>query len=146
MENDRDNGEAQYSYFIDMDWYREQGRSFPLLATSRLCPSSQKKKIPKSETALLNTIKQCCSKWEGFFNPNTPLVELIFRLFLANGNKPLTLEQIQNKLQQRLTDTSGFRDLSIERLKRVIDSDNYYGLRPTTLEGVEEPNAEPQSS
>jgi hypothetical protein len=129
-----------------MNWYQEQGRSFPLLATSRLCPSSQKKKIPKSETALLNTIRQCCSKWEGFFDPNTPLLELIFRLFLANGNSPLSLQEIKDKLQQRLSDTSGPRDLSIHKLKRIIDYDCYYGLRPTTLPGVEEPNAEPQSS
>jgi hypothetical protein len=144
-ENDRDNGEAQCRYCIDLDWYREQGRSFPLLATSRLCPSSQKKKIPKSETALLNTIKQCCSKWEGFFSPNTPLLELVFRLFLANGNKPLTLAQIQDRLQQRLTDTGGSRDLSIPKLKRIIDDDSYYGLRITTSTDVEESNAKPES-
>jgi len=145
MENDGDNGEAQYSYFIDMNWYQEQGRSFMLLATSRLCPSSQKKKIPKSETALLNTIKQCCSKWEGFVTPSMPLLEMIFRLFLANGNEPLALEQIQAKLEQRLSDTSGPRDFSIPKLKRIIDKDRYYGLRPATPTDVEEPNTSPQS-
>jgi len=145
-DNDRDNGEAQCSYSIDLNWHQEQGHSFALLATSRLCPSSQKKKIPKSETALLNALKQCCSKWEGFFNPNAPLLELIFRLFLTNGNNPLTLAQIQDSLEQRLTDTSGLRDLSIPKLKRMIDNNSYYGLRPTTSVDAEEPNAEPQSS
>ena len=145
MQDDRDNGEALCSYFIDMNWYREQGRSFALLATSRLCPSSQKKKIPKSETALLNTIKQCCSKWEGFVTPSMPLVEMIFRLFLANGNMPLALEQIQEKLQQRLSDSTEPRDLSIPKLKRIIDEDRYYGLRPTTSTDVEEPNTSAQS-
>ena len=143
--DDRDNGEALCSYFIDMNWYQEQGRSFALLAASRLCPSSQKKKIPKSETALLNTIKQCCSKWEGFFTPNMPLAEMIFRLFLANGNKPLALEQIQGKLQQRLSDSSEPRDLYISKLKRVINEDRYYGLRPITPPDVEEPNTSPQN-
>jgi hypothetical protein len=146
IENDRDNGEAQCRYSIDLNWYQEQGRSFALLAKSRLCPSSQKKKIPKSETALLNTLMQCCSKWEGFFSPNAPLLEMIFRLFLANGNNPLLLAQIQDRLEQRLTDTRGPRDLSIPKLKRIIDYDNYYGLRPTTSVDAEEPNAEPQSS
>lgn len=145
MKDDRDNGEAPCSYFIDMNWYQEQGRSFALLATSRLCPSSQKKKIPKSETALLNTIKQCCSKWEGFVTPGMPLVEMIFRLFLANGNMPLALEQIQEKLQQRLSDSTEPRDLSIPKLKRIINEDRYYGLRPTTSTDVEEPNTSPQS-
>jgi len=144
-ENDRDNGEAQCSYFIDMNWYQERGRSFTLLATSRLCPSSQKKKIPKSETALLNTMKQCCSKWEEFVTPNMPLLEMIFRLFLANSNQPLALEQIQEKLQQRLSDSSEPRDLSISKLKRIIDEDRYYGLRPATPADIEASNASPQS-
>ena len=142
-QNDRDNGEALCSYSIDMNWYQEQGRSFALLATSRLCPSSQKKKIPKSETALLNTLKQCCSKWEGFVTPGMPLVEMIFRLFLANGNKPLALEQIQGRLQQRLSDSSEPRDLSISKLERIINEDRYYGLRPTAPTDVEEPNTSP---
>ncbi len=144
-ENDRGTSEAQCSYFIDMNWYQEQGRSFTLLATSRLCPSSQKKKIPKSETALLNTLKQCCSKWEGFVTPSMPLLEEIFRLFLANGNKPLALEQIQEKLQERLSDSSEPRDLSIPKLKRIIEKDRYYGLKPVTPTDVEEPNTSPQS-
>jgi len=145
LENDRDNGEAQCSYFIDMNWYQEHGRSFTLLATSRLCPSSQKKKIPKSEAGLLNTTKQCCSKWEGFLTPSMPLLEMIFRLFLASGNKPLSLEQIQEKLQQRLIDSSEPRDLSIPKLKRIIDQDRYYGLRPVAPADVEEPNISAQS-
>ena len=144
-ENDRGTSEAQCSYFIDMNWYQEQGRSFTLLATSRLCPSSQKKKIPKSETALLNTLKQCCSKWEGFVTPSMPLLEEIFRLFLANGNKPLALEQIQEKLQERLSDSSEPRDLSIPKLKRIIEKDRYYGLKPVTPTDVGEPNTSPQS-
>ncbi len=102
-ENEMENGEAQCHYAIDMNWYQEQERSFTVLATSRLCPSSQKKKIPKSETALLNTLKQCCSKWEGFVTPEMPLLEMIFRLFLANGNQPLALDQIQEKLWQQVS-------------------------------------------
>ncbi len=145
MENDTDNGEAQCSYFIDMNWYQEQERSFTLLATSRLCPSSLKRKIPKSETALLNTLRQCCSKWEGFVTPSMPLLEMIFRLLLANGNEPLALEQIQEELQQRLSDTSGPRDLSIPKLKRIIEEDRYYGLRPAAPADVEETNTSPQN-
>ncbi len=147
LENNGDNGESKCRYSIDMNWYREQERSFTLLATSRLCPSSQKKRLPKSETALLNTFKQCCSKSEEFITPNMPLAEAIFRILLANGNKPLTLQQIQAKLQQRLSDISGARDLSIPRLKRILDCDSYYGLRSvnTTDEEEEEPNTAPQS-
>jgi hypothetical protein len=58
-----------------------------------------------------------------------PLLEMVFRIFLANGNQPLKLGQIQEQLQQ-LGDISGTRDLSIPRLKRILDNDQYYGLRP----------------
>jgi len=77
----------------------------------------------------MRTIKQCCSKREGFLSSNMPLLEMVFRIFLANGNQPLKLGQIQEQLQQ-LGDISGTRDLSIPRLKRILDNDQYYGIRP----------------
>ena len=148
VENDVDNRDATIRCCIDMDWYKEQERSFMLLATSRLCPSSHKK-LPKSEAGLLSTLKQCCSKWDGFLNQNMPLMEIVFRLFLANGNKPLSLEQIQTKLQHQLTDTLGSRDISIPRLKRIIDDDHFYGVRQIDRDeeaDLDESNTLPQSN
>jgi hypothetical protein len=121
--------EIQTRYFVDLNWYQEQGRSFAILAASRLCPTSRKKEKSKSEAALMRTIKQCCSKREGFISSNMPLLEMVFRIFLANGNQPLKLGQIQEELQ-KLGDISGTRDLSIPRLKRILDNDQYYGLKP----------------
>ena len=120
--------EIQPRYFIDLNWYKEQGRSFAALATSRLCPVSRKKEKSKSDTALLRAIKQCCSKREGFIAPTMPLLEMVFRLLLANGNQPLGLDQIQEQLQKYLGDTS-VKDISLPRLKRIIDNDRYYGLK-----------------
>jgi hypothetical protein len=140
MKNNGNDSEVKYKYSIDLSWYREQERSFVLLATSRLCPSSQKKKIPKTDAAILNTMKQCCSKSEDFITPELPLAECIFRLFLANGNKPLSLQQIQARLQQRLSDISGTRDLSVPKLQRILDSDRFYGLKITETDDEEEPN------
>jgi hypothetical protein len=132
-EQDSENVELQLRYFIDLDWYQQQERSFATLAASRLCPSSRKKEKTKSEAALLRTIKQCCSKRDGFITPNMPLLEMIFRLLLANGNQPLELGQMHEQLQKWLGDTNNARDLSIPKLKRILDSDRYYGLRPAPL-------------
>lgn len=132
VEQDMDTAEVQHRYFIDLNWYQEHKRSFTTLAASRLCPSSRKKGIPKSEATLFRTIKQCCSKGEGFLTPNMPLLEMIFRILLTNGNQPLELEEIQERLQQCLGDSSGARDLSIPKLKRIIENDRYYGLRPVS--------------
>jgi hypothetical protein len=155
VENSGDNGdngdngkndEAQCKYFIDLDWYRDQDRSFARLATSRLCPTSQKKKPPKTDAGLLNAVKQCCSKTDGYITPDMTLMESIFRLLLASGNRPLSLKQIQSRLVQRVGDlTSGGRDLSISTLKRVIDHDRFYGLAPIESDDDEEANTSHQT-
>ena len=148
VENNCDNGEnneAQCKYYIDLGWYREQERSFVGLAVSRLCPSSQKKKLPKSDTALLNTVKQCCSKTEGYLTQDMTLSESVFRLLLANGNKPLTLKQIQARLLQHAGDVVGSRDISIPKLKLVLDHDSFYGLKLTESNDDEEASTSPQN-
>lgn len=132
-EQDIDNVEVRLRYFIDLDWYQQQERSFATLAASRLCPTSRKKEKTKSEAALLRTIKQCCSKRDGFITPNMPLLEMIFRLLLANGNQPLELGQMHEQLQKWLGDTSNARDLSIPKLRRILEGDRYYGLKPAPL-------------
>jgi hypothetical protein len=137
-EQDIDIAEAKLRYFIDLDWYQQQERSFATLATSRLCPTSRKKEKTKSEAALLRTIKQCCSKRDGYITPNMPLLEMVFRLLLANGNEPLELGQMQEQLQKWLGDTNNSRDLSIPKLKRILDNDRYYGLRPAPVTEAEE--------
>ena len=136
MTTEQDMGidDIRFRYFIDLDWYQQQERSFATLAESRLCPTSRKKEKTKSEAALLRTIRQCCSKRDGFITPNMPLLEMIFRLLLANGNQPLELEQMQEQLQKWLGDTSNARDLSVPKLKRILSNDQYYGLRPAPLE------------
>jgi len=126
--------QPQYYFFIDLDWYQRQERSFATLAASRLCPTSRKKEKTKSEAVLLRAIKQCCSKRDGFITPNMPLLEMIFRIFLANGNQPLNLEQIQEQLQTWLGDSSSARDFSVAKLKRILENDRYYGLRPAPTE------------
>jgi len=138
IEQDIDIAEAKLRYFIDLDWYQQQERSFATLATSRLCPTSRKKEKTKSEAALLRTIKQCCSKRDGFITPNMPLLEMVFRLLLASGNQPLELGQMQEQLLKWLGDTTNSRDLSILKLKRILDNDHYYGLRPAPAAEAEE--------
>jgi len=82
----------------------------------------------------LKTMKDCCSKKEDFITPTIPLLEMVFRLFLANSNKPMSLVQIQEELQQRLSASTDPRDVSINKLKRILDNDRYYGLRPVSTE------------
>jgi hypothetical protein len=103
-----------------MNWYQKQGRSFATLATSRLCPTSRKKDKSKSEATLLRTLKQCCSKREGFITTNMPLLEMMFRLFLANGNLPMTPTELAQQSGR-----------PAELILRVMTGEQIYrGLRP----------------
>lgn len=57
-----------------------------------------------------------------------PILETIFRLFLANGNQPLDVEEIGKQLNER-RGAVAFRT-SPEILLHLLNSDRYYGLQP----------------
>ncbi len=120
--------QASPRWFIDLDWHQQSNRSFFALAQGRLCPKCQEQLKGKISAAdLLTTIKDCCSKTPNFITGELPILESIFRLFLANGNQPLDLEELGRQLSEwRGGDT--YRT-SAEILSRLLASDQYYGLR-----------------
>ncbi len=128
MDEDITTEEVRPSWFIDLDWFQQNNRSFFALAQSCLCPKCREKLKGEISTAdLLTTIKDCCSKTPGFIIGELPILESIFRLFLANGNQPLDLEE----LGRQLRDWHGgdtYRT-SAEILSRLLQRDQYYGLR-----------------
>ena len=115
-------------WFIDLDWHQQSNRSFFAMAQCRLCPKCQGRlKGEISAADLLTTTKDCCSKTPNFITGKLPILESIFRLFLANGNQPLDLEELGKQLSKwRGGDT--YRT-SVEILPRLLSSDQYYGLR-----------------
>jgi len=119
-------------WFIDLDWFQQNDRSFSALAQSCLCSECREKSKGEISAAdLLTTIKDCCSKSPGFITTELPILECIFRLFLANGNQPLDLEELGRQLSEwRGRDT--YRT-SAEILSRLLKSDQYYGLRQVQI-------------
>ena len=116
-------------WFIDLDWYRQNNRSFLALAQGCLCPEcgERLKEGEISAADLVTTIKDCCSKTPDFITGKVPILEAIFRLFLANGNQPLDLEEMGRQLSDwRGGETSG---TSAQVLSRLLERDQYYGLR-----------------
>ena len=116
-------------WFIDFNWYQESNRSFFALAQNCLCDKCRKQlkegKIAADD--ILATIRDCCSKDPVFITDRLPILESIFRLFLANGNQPLDLEELGEQLREwRNGDT--YRT-SAEVLSRLLSSDQCYGLR-----------------
>ena len=118
-------------WFIDLDWYEQKDCSFSAMVQSRLCPECYERlKVEEREVSaakLLSALKDCCSKTPGFITGNLPILESIFRLFLANGNQPLDLEELGEQLSER-RGGDGYRT-SAEILSRLLEGDQRYGLR-----------------
>jgi len=116
-------------WFIDLDWYQQSSRSFLTLAKHCLCPECRKRLKEKevSPEDLVSAIKDCCSQAKDFIADNLPILERIFRLFLANGNQPLDLEELGEQLRKWRGE--GVYPTSPEVLSRLLESDQYYGLR-----------------
>ena len=115
-------------WFIDLDWYQQNNRSFLTLAQRCLCSKCREQlKGEMSVADLLTNFKDCCSKAPDFITVELPILESIFRLFLANGNQPLDLEELGMQLSKwRGGDT--YRT-SPEILFRLLKDDRYYGLQ-----------------
>ena len=119
-------------WFIDLGWYQQNNRSISALAKGCLCDkcrmqlNTEGKEI--SEAELLANIRDCCSHAPEFITGQLPILESNFRFFLANGNQPLTLEELGEQLSERLGGDT-YRT-SEEILSRLLQSDQYYGLQP----------------
>ena len=121
--------EAQWT--IDLNWLKTNKRSFSILAGDKLCAKCRKKlKADTGEVKpadLLKAVQSCCSKNNDFITPGLPFHESIFRVFLANGNKPMTLEELgQQLVQRRGADT--YRT-TVAFLSRLMQNDDYYGIK-----------------
>jgi hypothetical protein len=117
-------------WFIDLDWLEQHHRSFPALAQGCLCAKCAKKRKgsePISPAELISTIEGCCGKASDFISDSLPVLESVFRLFLANGNKPLSLEELSKQLAKRRSAES--HRTSVEILSRLLRDERYYGLR-----------------
>jgi hypothetical protein len=121
--------EAQWT--IDLKWLETHKRDFSTLAKDKLCAKCRKKL--KADTAelkpaeILKAVQSCCSKSDDFITVALPFQESIFRVFLANGNKPLTLEELGEQLNKRRG--ADAHRTSAVFLGRVLQNDDYYGIK-----------------
>jgi hypothetical protein len=105
----------QTRYHIDFDWWGQSDRDWRVHLSSLLCPEHQEAfsdfKADEMvdwvdpDTAevqrvdgLQHVLISHCAKEEGFISERTALVDAVFRLFLANGNDPLTIADLAERL------------------------------------------------
>ncbi len=129
-EETTDTERVEERWFIDLDWYKSNSRSFSTLAQRCLCGKCRKKlKVEAGEVPagkLLAAIKGCCSKQPGFITGELPVLESIFRVLLANGNQPVDVEELGNLLREWRGGSPG--GSSGEKLSRLLRSDRFYGF------------------
>jgi hypothetical protein len=143
--------EEKPRYYIDEKWFTEHNKSFRAVAQTRMCPSCRKKlgtevqeRVPTIDqrgrvvyemrsvpfaSNPLTEIRRHCSKESGYLTAETPLVEALFRVFLANGNQPIDLDTIREQLATYVPPGERPRNYTPELLQRLLETDNRYGLR-----------------
>jgi hypothetical protein len=102
---------------IDFDWWKKHDRDWRVYLRSFLCEEHQQmfENMDNDENidwvdpetgevtqvdGLQHVLTTHCAKQENFLNSKMALVDSVFRVFLANGNKPMTPEELGETLNR----------------------------------------------
>ena len=146
--------EARF-YHVDPSWFDENALSFEDVVRARMCDTCRAKigqeveeRAPVFDKATgrmrfdvkrttfgsdpLKSIREHCGRARNYIHRDMPTLEAIFRIFLANGNTPMTLEQVREQLAEWCPG-GGCQWLLLpqEMVERLVQNDSHYGLRQT---------------
>ena len=124
-------------FHIDFDWWKQNERDWHVFLRSLLCAEHQQAFADVEEDQMIDWIDEKtaevrpvdgvqhalmshCALQPDFTDERTALVEAVFRIFLVNGNAPMSPEDISKRLN-RPADTI---------LKTLSGPRIYRGLRP----------------
>ncbi|MBN1810705.1 MAG: hypothetical protein JXA14_02605 [Anaerolineae bacterium] len=124
-------------FHIDYDWWKRKGLQINVELRAHLCQEHQAVFSDHFDTeeidwvdkktgevtkvdGLQHVLQVHCSKQPDYINDDLSLVDAVFRVFLANGNEPLTSEELS-----AITGRPAERILSTISGLRV-----YQGIRP----------------
>jgi hypothetical protein len=124
-------------FHIDFDWWKEYDNNWQVYLQSYLCEEHRRQFDELEQGTLIDwidpqtaevhqvdglqhTLISHCAKQPDFITPQTSLVNAVFRLFLANGNTPLTPLEIADQ-------TSKSADII---LRTIAGPTVYKGIRP----------------
>jgi hypothetical protein len=124
-------------FHVDFEWWKKNERDWHVYLRSLLCAEHQEafSNIEEGETidwvdpvtaevkpveGVQNALMIHCVKQPDFLTVQTALVEAVFRLFLANGNMPMTSKELGARLS-RPADTI---------LRTLAGARVYKGIRP----------------
>jgi hypothetical protein len=125
-------------FHIDLTWWERQNRDIRVFLQDILCKECREELGSLSEERVVDmidpetaeiqrvdaaweAIRACCSLRPGYISMDTPLLESIFRVFLANGNKPLSVRELHERLNKKPAETI---------LRLLTKGPVYLGIRP----------------
>ena len=124
-------------FHIDFDWWKKNERDWHVFLRSLLCAEHQEAFAEIDEGEMIDWIDprtaevkaldgiqhvliSHCALLPEFCDARTAMVEAVFRVFLANGNVPMSAEDLSKRLER-----------PAETLLRTISGPRVYrGLRP----------------
>lgn len=128
-------------FAISEEYAASINAALPLMIVNRMgYMERQSIEDPKADADIqpyLDLIVERSSKEEDYLLPDTPLKEALFRLILANGNKPMSAAQISYTLSERWAMSPYPRNLSPFVINRLLENSGNYCIVP-----VEEPESE----
>ncbi len=106
---------VQTPFHIDFDWWKENERDWQVYLRSLLCSVHQETLATLEEGQMIDWVDEetaevhqvdglqhvlmtHCSRQPEFLTQHTTLVEAVFRLFLVNGNRPMSAEELSVRL------------------------------------------------
>jgi hypothetical protein len=124
-------------FHIDFDWWKKNERDWHVFLRSLLCPEHQEVFAEIEEDGMIDWIDpktaevkpvdgiqhalmSHCALLPGFSDSHTAMVEAVFRIFLVNGNIPMSADDIAKRLEK-----------PADTILRTISGPRVYrGLRP----------------
>lgn len=124
-------------FHIDFEWWQQHDNNWRIFLHSCLCEEHQAAYSDLDQNSFMdwidpltaevkpidslqNILVNHCAKQPGFVTTNTTLVDAVFRIFLANGNTPMTPVQLAQHTGK-----------SAETILRTLSGPTVYkGIRP----------------
>ena len=104
-------------FHIDFDWWKQNERDWQIFLRSLLCAEHQEALVHLSDGQLVDRVDATtaevhqvdgiqdalmshCARQPEFVTQRTALVEAVFRVFLVNGNQPLSANDLALRLNK----------------------------------------------
>ena len=134
-----DETESNRMFVISEKHAASIGAALPLMIANRL-GYMDRQALEEDPTAdsdiqpLIDLIVVSSSSDADYLLPDTPLKEALFRIILANGNDPMTAEQISEILNERWAMSAYPRNLSPHVIDRLLEHSANYCIVPAEQE------------